>query len=139
MIYIKKFDFKKMLKALFGILSIPFSFISTIEILHIKGIIGDKWIKLLGIDQEAGLYYGLIIAVNKWRIRGLTDPFAWINQIGDALNPAVGGAEVGIRAECYVIKKIGTSICTDVPIFHKAADKLTVNAAPWVVHNLLYF
>ena len=73
------------------------------------------------------------------QFRGLTDPLARANQVGDALNLAVGGAEVGIGAECHVIKKIGTPVCTDVPIFHKAADELTVNAAPWVVHNLFYF
>ena len=56
MIYIKRFDFMKMFKAIFGILSIPFSVIGIIEILHIKEIIGDTWIKLLGIDQETGWF-----------------------------------------------------------------------------------
>ena len=37
------------------------------------------------------------------QFRGLTDPFAWANQIGDAFYPAVRGAEVGIGAECYAI------------------------------------
>ena len=49
---------------------------------------------------------------------------------------AVGGSEVGIGAECHVIKKIGASVGADVPIFHKAAEELTVNAAPWVVYDL---
>lgn len=74
-IYIKRFSFKRMFKALFGILSIPFSFISIIEILHIKEIIGDMWIKLLGIDQEAGPYYGLTILANKWKH---SDVIMWI-------------------------------------------------------------
>lgn len=74
-IYIKRFSFKRMFKALFGILSIPFSFISLIEILHIKEIIGDMWIKLLGIDQEAGPYYGLTILANKWKH---SDVIMWI-------------------------------------------------------------
>ena len=73
------------------------------------------------------------------QFRGLADPLARTNQIGDALYPAVGGAEVGIGAERHVIKKIGTSVCTDVSIVHKAADELTVDAAPWVVHNLFDF
>lgn len=64
---------------------------------------------------------------------------AWTNQIGDILYPMIGGAEVGIGAECNVIKRIGTSVCTDVPIFHKAADELAVDAVPWVVHNLFDF
>ena len=73
------------------------------------------------------------------QFRGLADPLARTNQIGDTLYPAVGGAEVGIGAERHVIKKIGTSVCTDVPVFHKAADELTVDAAPWVVYNLFDF
>ena len=73
------------------------------------------------------------------QFRGLADPLARPHQIGDTFYPAVGGAEVGIGAERHVIKKIGTSVCTDVPIFHKAADELTVDAAPWVVHNLFDF
>lgn len=70
------------------------------------------------------------------QFRSPADPLTRTDQIGDALYPAVGGAKVGIGAECHVIKKIGTSVCTDVPIFHKAAEELTVNSAPWVVHNL---
>ena len=58
-----------------------------------------------------------------------TDPFSRPNQIGDALQPAVGGAEVSIGAKCHVIKKIGASVGTDVPIFHKGADKFAVDAA----------
>ena len=70
------------------------------------------------------------------QFRGLTNPFAWTDQIGDAFYPAVRGTEVGIGAERHVIKKIGTSVCADVPIFHKAAEELTVDAAPWVVRDL---
>ena len=70
------------------------------------------------------------------QFRGPADPLTRTDQIGDALYPAVGGAEVGIGAECHVIKKIGASVCADVPIFHKAAEELAVNSAPWVVHNL---
>ena len=73
------------------------------------------------------------------QFRGLADSLARTDQIRDTLYPAVGGAEVGIGAERHVIKKIGTSVCTDIPIVHKAADELTVDAAPWVVHNLFDF
>ncbi len=52
------------------------------------------------------------------QLRGLADPLARTDQIGDTLYPAIGGAEVGVRAECHVIKKIGASVGTDVPIFH---------------------
>ena len=58
--------------------------------------------------------------------RSPADPFARSHQVGDALYPAVGGAEVGVGAECHVTKKIGASVGTDVPIFHKAAEELTV-------------
>ena len=75
MIYIKRFDFKKMFKAIFGVLSIPFSFIGIIEILHIKEIIDDIWIKLLGIDQETGLYYGLTILSDKSKH---SDSLMWV-------------------------------------------------------------
>lgn len=74
-IYIKKFNFKKMFKSLFGILSIPFSLFCIIDILYIKEIIGDTWIKILGIDQETGPYYGLTILANKWKH---SDVFMWI-------------------------------------------------------------
>ncbi len=70
------------------------------------------------------------------QLRGLADPLARTDQIGNSLYPAVRGAEVGIGAECHVIKKIGASVGTDVPIFHKVAEELTVDAAPWVVHDL---
>ena len=70
------------------------------------------------------------------QLRGLADPLSRPHQVGDALYPAVGGAEVGVGAERHVIKKIGASVGTDVPIFHKVAEELTVDAAPWVVHDL---
>ncbi len=73
------------------------------------------------------------------QLRGSADPLAWSYQVGDTLYPAVGGAKVGVGAECHVIKKIGASVGTDVPIFHKAAEELTVDAAPWVVHDLFHF
>ena len=73
------------------------------------------------------------------QLRGLAYSLARTDQIRDTLYPAVGGAEVGIGAECHVIKKIGASVGTDVPIFHKAAEELTVDAAPWVVYDLFHF
>ena len=73
------------------------------------------------------------------RLRGPAEPLAWPHQVGDARYPAVGGAEVGVGAEGHVIKKIGASVGTDVPTFHKAAEELSVDAAPWVVHDLFHF
>ena len=73
------------------------------------------------------------------QLRSPADPLSRSHQVGDALYPAVGGAEVGVGAERHVIKKIGASVGTDVPIFHKAAEELTVDAAPWVVYDLFHF
>ena len=70
---------------------------------------------------------------------GLADPLARTDQIRDTFYPAVGGAEVGIGAERHVIKKIGVSVCTDVPIFHECADEFPVDAAPGIIHGLFDF
>ena len=73
------------------------------------------------------------------KLRWCADPFSRRNQVGDAFPSAVGGAEVSIGAKGHVIKKIGASVCTDVPIFHKGADKFAVDAAAWIIHDLLNF
>lgn len=52
-------------KALLGILSVPVSIIGIIDILNIKGMLSEKWINLLGIDKENGMYYWFSEIVNK--------------------------------------------------------------------------
>lgn len=47
-----------------GIFTIPLSFQGIVNILNIKGNISDTWIKLLGIDKESGMYYGLSEIIN---------------------------------------------------------------------------
>lgn len=66
-IYIKKFNYKNICKALFGLVTIPLAFQGIVDIFHIKGIIKDEWIHLLGIDVENGLYYGLSNIVCSWK------------------------------------------------------------------------
>lgn len=73
------------------------------------------------------------------RLRGPAEPLAWPHQVGDARYPAVGGAEVGVGAEGHVIKKIGASVGTDVPILHECADEFPVDAAPGIIHGLFDF
>lgn len=55
--YIKKFDFKKLIKDLLGIISIPFLLYGITIVLTIKKVIGDDLIKILGIDIDKGPYY----------------------------------------------------------------------------------
>lgn len=66
-IYIKKFNYKNIGKALFGLVTIPLAFQGIVDIFHIKEMIKDEWIHLLGIDTESGLYYGLSSIVNYWK------------------------------------------------------------------------
>lgn len=65
-IYIKKINYKNVVKAILGLLTIPISLNVMIDVLHIKGIVSDGWINLLGIDKENGVYYGLSKVINKW-------------------------------------------------------------------------
>ena len=57
MIYIKRFNFLKAIKKLLGVISIPVIFCIIVDVLHIKTIVGDEWLKILGIDKNNGLYY----------------------------------------------------------------------------------
>ena len=59
MVYIKKFNIIKALKAVFRLLTIPFACKIMIDILNIKKIISNKWIHVFGIDKKNGIYYFL--------------------------------------------------------------------------------
>ena len=72
-------------------------------------------------------------------IRKCADPFSGTDSIGDSLNAPDGASEVRKRAKDHVIKKIGTSVCPDVPIFHKISKKASVNTTAWVIHDLFNF
>ena len=67
------------------------------------------------------------------------DPLTGINSIGDAIQPAVRGSEVGVGAEYGIIKKTGASVGSDAPVCDQGLDKFSVDAAAWVVHGLLDF
>lgn len=74
-IYIKKLNKRKVLKSVFRLLTIPLAFNIIIDILNIKGIIGDKWIKILGLDKESGIYYLLNECINLEKGKEL---FLWL-------------------------------------------------------------
>lgn len=46
-----------MAKILLGIFTIPASLIVIVDLLNIKELISEEWIKLLGIDKDSGHYY----------------------------------------------------------------------------------
>ena len=52
--------------------------------------------------------------------RQLTDPadtLARVDSVGDAVQPAVRGSEVGVGAEDGIIKKTGASVGSDAPVW----------------------
>ena len=54
-----------------------------------------------------------MLEVNAKTIRQLTDPadpLARVDSVGDAVQPAVRGSEVGVGAEDGIIKKTGASV-----------------------------
>ena len=65
------------------------------------------------------------------------NPFPGIDRVGDAVQPTVGGAEVGVGAEHGKIKKTGASAGADASVCHQDPDKVSIDAAAWVVHQLL--
>ena len=45
------------------------------------------------------------------------DPLARVDSVGDAVQPAVRGSEVGVGAEDGIIKKTGASVGSDAPVW----------------------
>ena len=45
------------------------------------------------------------------------DPLARVDSVGDAVQPAVRGSEVGVGAEDSIIKKTGASVGSDAPVW----------------------
>ena len=45
------------------------------------------------------------------------DPLAGVDSVGDAVQPAVRGSEVGVGAEDGIIKKTGASVGSDAPVW----------------------
>ena len=68
------------------------------------------------------------------------NPFAGINRVGDAIDPPVGGAEVGVGAEDGIIKKAGASVVgSEAPVCDERLDKFPMYSATGVIHELLDF
>jgi len=68
-----------------------------------------------------------------------TYPFAGTDQIGDVFHPAVRGMVICIGAEYDVIKKKRASVCADALVGDQGSSKISVNSAPWEIHDLFYF
>ena len=74
-IYIKRLNKRKVLKSIFRLLTIPLALNIIIDILNIKEIIGDGWIKILGLDKGSGIYYLLNECINLEKGKEL---FLWL-------------------------------------------------------------
>jgi len=74
-IYIKRLNKRKVLKSIFRLLTIPLALNIIIDILNIKEIIGDGWIKILGLDKGSGIYYLLNEYINLEKGKEL---FLWL-------------------------------------------------------------
>ena len=68
-----------------------------------------------------------------------TNPLAGVDSVGDAIQPAVGGSEVGVGAEDGIIKKTGASVGSDAPASDQALNKFSVDAAARTVRDLFDF
>lgn len=64
MVYIKRLNKKKLVKDLFGIITIPISFTILIDILVMNNIIDNNLLLVFGIDKKSGAYYFLNEFVN---------------------------------------------------------------------------
>ncbi len=83
-----------------------------------------------------------MLEVNAKTIRQLTDPadpLARVDSVGDAVQPAVRGSEVGVGAEDGIIKKTGASVGSDALVCDQGLNKFSVDAAAWIVHDLFKF
>ena len=67
------------------------------------------------------------------------DPLSGMYDVADAVKPLVGCAEVGVAAKHRIMKKTGASVCADVPVCNQTLYELSVDAAFWVVYDLLDF
>ena len=67
------------------------------------------------------------------------DPLTGMYDVADAVKPLVGCAEVGVAAKHRIMKKTGASVCADVPVCNQTLYELSVDAAFWVVYDLLDF
>ena len=67
------------------------------------------------------------------------DPLTGMHDVTDAVVPMIGRAEVCIAAKRRIMKKTGAPVCTDAPVCDQTLYELPVNAAFWVVYDLLDF
>ena len=67
------------------------------------------------------------------------DPLTGMYDVADAVVPLIGRAEVCVAAKYRIMKKTGAPVCTDAPVCDQTLYELPVNAAFWVVYDLLDF
>ena len=67
-----------------------------------------------------------------------TDPLARVHCIGESIDSAIRGSEVGVGAKHGIIKKTGASVVgSDAPVGDKGLDKLSMYPAARIVYDLL--
>ena len=99
---------------------------------------GNKLPVLEGLQDGQGLMLEPDTKANR-QLTDPADPLAWIDGVSDAVQPAVGGSEIGIGAEDGIIKKTGASVGSDAPVSDQGLNKFSVDAAAWVIHDLFDF
>ena len=67
------------------------------------------------------------------------DPLTGMHNVADTVVPLVGRPEVCVAAKHHIMKKTGAPVCTDVPVCDQTLYELPVDAAFWVVYDLLDF
>ena len=64
-------------------------------------------------------------------------PFAGIDRVADPVDPFIGSTEVCEAGQHREMVKPRCAADTDVFILHQQPDKLPVDPAAWIVHDLL--
>ena len=67
------------------------------------------------------------------------NPLTGMHDVADAVVPLVGRPEVCVAAKHRIMKKTGAPVCTDAPVCDQTLYELPVDAAFWVVYDLLDF
>ena len=83
---------------------------------------------------------GLVLKAGAEPLGQLThtaEPFAGINCVANPVDPFIGSTEVCKAGQHREMVKPRCAADTDVFILHQQTDKLPVDPAAWIVHDLL--